>query len=53
MGLRHREAPAPDPTALEEMGFALVGTLHRNPDDGLADFLVLREPSVFEGPPDR
>lgn len=53
VGLRHPEEPAPDPKALEELGFALVGTLHRNPDDGLADFAVLREPSVFEGPPDR
>ena len=34
------------------MGFALIGTLHLNPEDGLADFTVLREPSVFEGPPD-
>lgn len=31
------------------LGFALVGTLHLNEQDGLADFVVLREPTVFEG----
>ena len=52
VGLRHRGRREPDPAVLEELGFALVGTLHPNPDDGLADFAVLHEPSVFEGPPD-
>ena len=52
VGLRRRDSPDHDPAALEAMGFALIGTLHLNPEDGLADFAVLREPSVFEGPPD-
>jgi transcriptional regulator with XRE-family HTH domain len=50
VGLRRPESPEPDPTVLEKQGFALLGTLHVNPDDGLADFVVLREPSLFEGP---
>jgi len=50
VGLRRPEFPKPDPAALENQGFALLGTLRLNPDDGLADFVVLREPSPFEGP---
>ncbi len=50
VGLRRPGSPRPDPAVLERQGFALIGTLHPNPEDGLADFLVLREPSVFEGP---
>ncbi len=52
LGLRRHDPSEHDPAALEAMGFALIGTLHLNPEDGLADFTVLREPSVFEGPPD-
>ena len=50
VGLRRPGFPQPDPAVLERQGFALIGTLHPNPEDGLADFVVLREPSVFEGP---
>jgi transcriptional regulator with XRE-family HTH domain len=50
LGLRRPEAPSSDPAVLQAQGFALVGTLHANPDDGLADFTVLREPSPLEGP---
>ena len=31
---------------------ALIGTLHVNDDDGLADFVVYRQPSPLEGPRD-
>lgn len=51
VGLRRRDRREHDPAAIEAMGFALIGTLHLNPEDGLADFAVLREPGVFEGPP--
>ena len=50
VGLRRPEAAKPDPAALESQGFVLIGTLQLNPEDGLADFVVLREPSPFEGP---
>lgn len=50
LGLRRPDAPSPDPAVLQAQGFALLGTLHPNPDDGLADFTVLREPSPLEGP---
>jgi transcriptional regulator with XRE-family HTH domain len=49
LGLRRPDAPSPDPAVLQAQGFALLGTLHPNPDDGLADFPVLREPSPLEG----
>jgi hypothetical protein len=42
--------PAPNPDALRAQGFDLLGTLKPNPQDGLADFVVLREPSPLEGP---
>jgi len=51
IGLARSERLDPDPPALERMGFDLVGTLHPNADDGLADFLVIREPHVWAGPP--
>jgi transcriptional regulator with XRE-family HTH domain len=50
IGLRRTEAAAPDPATLERQGFALLGMLRADPTDGLADFVVLREPTVFEGP---
>jgi transcriptional regulator with XRE-family HTH domain len=52
LGLRRPEAPKPDHIAVRDLGFALLGTLHRNPDDGLADLEILREPTPFEGPKD-
>ena len=50
LGLRRPDRPRPDPQRLERQGFTLIGTLHPNPEDGLADFVVLREPTPFEGP---
>ena len=50
IGLRRPGTPRPDPTLLDEMGFALLGTLKHNEEDGLADFTALREPSALEGP---
>lgn len=50
IGLRRPEAPTPDPSVLNDLGFALIGTLRVNEEDGLADFFVLREPTPFEGP---
>ncbi len=52
LGFRRPRAPRPDPEMLREQGFALLGTLHPNPRDDLADFVVLVEPTVFEGPVD-
>jgi transcriptional regulator with XRE-family HTH domain len=48
IGLRRPKSTAPDPEALQRWG--LLGVLQRDPDDGLADFVVLREPSPLEGP---
>jgi transcriptional regulator with XRE-family HTH domain len=50
IGLRRPKSTAPDPEALQRWGLALLGVLERDPDDGLADFVVLREPSPLEGP---
>ena len=50
IGLRRANAPRPNPEALHALGFDLIGTLRPNPEDGLADFVVFREPSPFEGP---
>lgn len=50
IGLRRSGRPAPDPEAIHALGFDLLGTLHPNPQDGLADLVVLREPSPLEGP---
>ena len=50
IGLRRRGARAPDPDVIHTQGFDLLGTLRPDPQDGLADFVVLREPSPFEGP---
>jgi transcriptional regulator with XRE-family HTH domain len=52
LGLRRPETPKPDHVAIRDLGFAILGTLHRNPDDGLADLEILREPTPFEGPRD-
>jgi hypothetical protein len=48
LGLRRPDARLPPQHTLD--AFALVGTLHLNEDDGLADFVVYREPSPLEGP---
>jgi transcriptional regulator with XRE-family HTH domain len=40
----------PDPDVIHTQGFDLLGTLRPDPQDGLADFVVLCEPSPFEGP---
>ena len=50
IGLRRPGATAPDPVTLHDEGFDLLGMLQPNAEDGLADFVVLREPSPFEGP---
>lgn len=50
LGLRHPRLPKPDHRMLGDLGFALLGTLHPNAEDGLADLVVLREPTPFEGP---
>ena len=50
IGLRRPNNPASNPDALRAQGFDLLGTLKPNPQDGLADFVVLREPSPSEGP---
>ena len=50
IGLRRTNTPAPNPNTLRAQGFELLGTLTPNPQDGLADFVVLREPSPLEGP---
>lgn len=50
IGLRRPGVDTPDPAGLHALGFDLLGTLRPDPDDGLANFVVLREPSPFEGP---
>ena len=50
IGLRRPGAPPPEPDIIHTQGFDLLGTLRPDPQDGLADFVVLREPSPFEGP---
>ena len=50
IGLRRPGAPPPDAGIIYAQGFDLLGTLRPDPHDGLADFVVLREPSPFEGP---
>jgi transcriptional regulator with XRE-family HTH domain len=40
IGLRRPKSTAPDPEALQRWGLALLGVLQRDPDDGLADFVV-------------
>jgi transcriptional regulator with XRE-family HTH domain len=50
IGLRRPGTRAPDPGIIYAQGFDLLGTLRPDPQDGLADFVVLREPSPFEGP---
>ena len=50
IGLRRPDAPTPDPDVLHAQGLDLLGALTPNPQDDLADFAVLREPSPFEGP---
>ena len=50
IGLRRPNNPASNPEVLRAQGFDLLGALTQNPQDGLADFVVLREPSPAEGP---
>jgi transcriptional regulator with XRE-family HTH domain len=50
IGLRRPGAPPPDAGIIHAQGFDLLGTLRPDPQDGLADFVVLREPTPFEGP---
>jgi transcriptional regulator with XRE-family HTH domain len=50
LGLRRPDARLPPQHTLD--AFSLVGTLQLNEDDGLADFVVYREPSPLEGPRD-
>lgn len=50
IGLRRSRASRPDPDIVHAQGFDLLGTLRPDPRDGLADFVVLREPTPFEGP---
>lgn len=48
LGLRRPDARLPPKRTLN--AFAVIGTLQLNDDDGLADFVVYREPSPLEGP---
>ena len=48
LGLRRPDARLPPRRTLD--AFALIGTLHLNDDDGLADFVVYREPEPSRGP---
>jgi len=50
IGFRRPGVNTPDPAELHALGFDLLGTLRPDPGDGLAAFVVLREPSPFEGP---
>ena len=50
IGIRRPGAPPPHPRVIHKQGFDLLGTLRPDALDGLADFVVLREPSPFEGP---
>jgi hypothetical protein len=50
IGLRRPGRGAPDPGILHAQGFDLLGTLGTDPQDGLADLVVLRELGPFEGP---
>jgi transcriptional regulator with XRE-family HTH domain len=50
LGLRRPDARLPPKRGLD--AFALIGTVHLNDDDGLADFVVYPEPSPLEGPRD-
>jgi transcriptional regulator with XRE-family HTH domain len=52
IGLRRPDRPRPDPRQIRELGFDLLGILKHDPQDDLADFDVLREPSPLEGPKD-
>lgn len=51
LGLLEADADPPLPGELD--AFALVGVLRSSPEDELADLVILREPSVFDGPEDR
>jgi hypothetical protein len=52
IGLRRPDRPRPAPEAIQALGFDLLGILRHQPQDDLADFDVLREPSALEGPRD-
>ena len=49
IGLRRPNNPAPNPDALRAQG-SICSDAQAGPQDGLADFVVLREPSPVEGP---
>ena len=48
LGLRRPDDAKPDDHAIEQLGFALLGTLHPNAVDGLADYVVFLEPKPWE-----
>jgi hypothetical protein len=50
LGLRDLDADPPLPGELAD--FLLLGSLRLDPHDGLADFVVIREPGLFVGPSD-
>jgi len=50
LGLIGADEDPPLPDELD--AFALLGVLRPDPEADLADFVVFREPSVFEGPRD-
>ena len=52
IGLRRPDRPRTEAEQIHALGFDLLGALRHNPQDGLADFDVLREPSPLEGPRD-
>jgi transcriptional regulator with XRE-family HTH domain len=50
LGLRDPDSDPPLPGELAD--FVLLGALRFEPHDGLADFIVIREPGPFVGPRD-
>jgi transcriptional regulator with XRE-family HTH domain len=50
LGLRDPDSDPPLPGELAD--FVVLGALRFEPLDGLADFVVIREPGPFVGPPD-
>jgi transcriptional regulator with XRE-family HTH domain len=50
LGLREFDADPPRADTVD--GIVLLGAILSSPDDDLADFVVLKEPSIFDGPRD-
>jgi transcriptional regulator with XRE-family HTH domain len=50
LGLREVDSDPPNGDAVD--GVVLLGVVLPSPDDDLADFIVLKEPSIFHGPRD-